>query len=365
MACAQSTSIASASVTGVRAVLLCAAGLIMLLVVGAVDAAAATNAEDASSPPPAPPLWRLSDDDTDIWLFATYYAPPADMPWRSDDVARAVDAAETIWFEADAEAPGAQARVTGTMREEGFRGDGPDLTALLGEDGAGLIAIAEALGLNPEALQTMRPWQAHLILTVSFIASHGAEPGAGVEKALLNEARARGRNLRYLRTIDQQLANFTGLAPQEEAALLRATIRHWSEQSQTFDAVGTAWREGDLAALDGFLNAPMREAAPAAYQALIVDLNRLWADKIERLTADRGQILIAAPAAHFVGPDSILEQLRARGYDAVRVGAPPPLDAKARKAAQKAAKKAEKEKRKAARKAEKEARRHKQKEERP
>jgi len=295
---------------------------IALLSAAIVFVVAAAAEEADAAPPPAPPLWRLADEDTEIWLFGAYYAPPAGRDWRSDALARAIDSAETIWFEADADAPGAAEAVAGLMQTAGTNPDGTKLTRLLGEDALGLAAIATNLDIDVGALEPMRPWRAHLILTVRFIAEQGVEPGAGVEKQLLAEAKARGRNLRFLQTIEQQVSTFAALSSEAERNLLKGTIRHWTTQAADFDKAGEAWRVGDLDALDGYLNAALRESAPGAYETLVIDRNEAWAEKIARLMAEPGDILIAAPAAHFVGPDSIIDQLTARGFAPTRVDGP-------------------------------------------
>ena len=308
------------------------------------------GAQDSDLAPAAPPLWRIADGAGEVWLFATYFAPPPDAPWRSEDLARAIDAAEEVWIEADAQAEGAQAAVTRVMQTKGFLPPNLRLSQVLEDDAIGFAAIATELGLDLDALQTMRPWQAHLILTVRFIATNGAKPGEGVERAIVEESKARGRPIRYLKTIEEQISAFADLDASAEQTLLKATIRAWPEQQAEFKAAGEAWRTGDVEALDAIINAPLRERAEAAYAALVVDLNRQWADRVDALSREPGIAFVAAPAAHLIGPDSVVLMLRERGVVVERIVPTGADDKDARRKARKAAD-AEK------RKAEKDARR--------
>ena len=53
---------------------------------------------------------------------------------------------------------------------------------------------------------------------------------------------------------------------------------------------------------------------PLLYQRLLVDRNKNWLPKIEALFSRRGHALVVAGAAHLVGPDGVVEMLKARGY---------------------------------------------------
>ena len=50
------------------------------------------------------------------------------------------------------------------------------------------------------------------------------------------------------------------------------------------------------------------------YQRLLVDRNRNWLPKIEALFTRPGRTFVVVGAAHLVGPDGLLQMLKARGY---------------------------------------------------
>ncbi|MEL7486967.1 MAG: TraB/GumN family protein [Pseudomonadota bacterium] len=268
-----------------------------------------------------PAMWRIADADSEIWLLGTFHILPPGLDWRSDSLARAIDAAETLYFEAEVDTPEARSQTVNTLMTQGFLPPGETLTGKLGGDyGEKLRAAAAEVGLPFDAIDTMRPWQAFLAMTVQYIVAKGFDPGSGVETVLLQEARLRGRDLRFFETVDQQLSLFTGLKPETELALLRFTLDEWPNQEAQLNALLQAWRDGDIAAIDEMLNEGMRQQSPEVYDALIVRRNQAWAAQINDVLNGSGKALVAVGAAHLVGDDSVPALLRAQGVTVDRYG---------------------------------------------
>ena len=109
---------------------------------------------------------------------------------------------------------------------EGFLPAGETLSGRLDEGATQKLQDAALeVGLPFDAVDTMRPWQAFLAMTVQYIVAKGFDPGSGVETVLLKEARLRGRDLRFFETVDEQLSLFTNLQPEVELDLLKFTLR--------------------------------------------------------------------------------------------------------------------------------------------
>ncbi|MEX0644845.1 MAG: TraB/GumN family protein, partial [Parvularculaceae bacterium] len=210
------------------------------------------------------------------------------------------------------------------MTAQGFSMPGVTLTSLLGaEDGARLSAVAADVGLTSAALDPMRPWLAFLQISVKFIVAQGFDPASGVETILLKEARARGRELRFFESVDQQLGLFTNLSPEAEKKLLVITLRDWTRQKADFDALFAAWRTGDGAAIDRLMNEALYDEAPELFDILVADRNEAWAEKIADAMSGAGKILVAVGAGHLVGDVSVPALLAAKGFTVERFGVAP------------------------------------------
>jgi len=287
----------------------------------ALSASAPGLAADAESA--TPPMWRVQDADTEVFLLGTFHILPPDLKWRSDALAAAFEAADTVYFEVEADAPDAQSKTLAVVMQEGFNPPGKSLTDLLDEDEAQkLREITASLGLPFAGVEPMRPWQAFLTLSVQFIIKRGFAPGAGVDSALLADARTFGKELRFFETIEAQLGLFTNLEPETELSLLSLTIQDWENQAESFDALFAAWRAGDVAYIDEQMNGVMRDKARVVFDRLIVARNEAWAEDVAAaMRAGNETLLVAVGAAHLAGGEySLPALLKAEGFEVTRYG---------------------------------------------
>jgi hypothetical protein len=280
----------------------------------------------ASAPKIAtPPLFRVSDSDSEFYLLGTFHILPPGLDWRSREAGSALDKAEMLWFEAEVDTPAAQQKTNQVLMTKGFLPAGQTLSKLLSAEDAALLAkIAGETDLPMEAVDPMRPWLAFLTLSVQFIANQGFDPASGVEHILLKESRARGRDMRFLETVEQQLALFTTLSPEAEKELLILTLREWETQREDFPVLFEAWRKGDLETIDALMNEQMRLLAPDVYDMLLVRRNKAWAEEVAAaISGGRGAAVVAVGAGHLAGANSLPQLLADKGFTVERVGGPP------------------------------------------
>lgn len=287
---------------------------------GAVDAIAL----EEPPAPASPALWRVSDEDSELYLFGAFSFLPAGAAWRSRELAGALDASEMLWFEAPVGDPAAAARANDIFNSQGMLRSGGSLAALLGPDRKeALERAANSAGMTAEALDGLKPWAAFVILSSRIFASLGIDPADGVDAALMREAESRGRSLRYFDTIDQSLGLLTNMPETEQISLLAYLLDDWPRQQADAMRSFNAWRTGDAASTDAYLNETMRAAAPEAYESLISARVEALAGEIGEILKGRGTALVALSASYVVGQGSLPEALAARGFNVERVGAAP------------------------------------------
>jgi uncharacterized protein YbaP (TraB family) len=71
---------------------------------------------------------------------------------------------------------------------------------------------------------------------------------------------------------------------------------------------------GDVDRLASLLLAGMREY-PDLYEKILVERNRRWLTEIEKLIQQKSGAMVVVGAAHVVGKDSVIEMLKAKGYN--------------------------------------------------
>ncbi len=281
------------------------------------------EASEQSPSQAAPAMWRVTDADSEFILLGTFHILPPELQWRGAALNDAFRRADVVYFEIEADAPGAQTTTVRIMMTQGFNPPGTLLSDMLEPDDARkLQEISKSLKLNFAAINPMRPWQAFLTLSVQLIVQQGFAPGSGVDNVLLAEARTLGKEVRFFETLGQQLELFTGLGPETEKALLVLTINDWDEEVAAFDRLFIAWRTGDADFIDEEMNTSMHQKVPEVFQRLIVERNKAWAAEIAHVMKDGGgNGFIAVGAGHLVGGDySVPALLAAEGFDVSRYG---------------------------------------------
>lgn len=279
----------------------------------AVALAAALTLVSCAPRNEGPALWRIADADSEIWLFGTVHVLPRELAWRSTRVDRAFASAETIVFETDVDADG-RAAFDALVRDQGRLPAGESLTARLTQaDRERLARVAGRLHMNPAALDQLRPWLAALQVSLAFAQAAGGDPGAGVESVLKPEAEAARKTLRYLELPEDQIRALSTLSAEAEARFFSASLRQIEDEADTIDEIDQAWARGDVQTLGPMLHEQLNEAGPEVRAAIITDRNTRWTEQIAQMLDGEGRVFIAVGAAHLVGDDSVVAQLRARG----------------------------------------------------
>lgn len=204
-------------------------------------------------------------------------------------------------------------------------GDGENLRTLLGaERFARVDTQARALGLSLDSVAQLEPWAVALALTQLQLVKLGLDPAQGVEQQLTERARAEGKPIAGLETIDEQLGVLDGLSYMDQARFLELTAGESDSMATELDGILTAWRRADTAALERLLLVEY-ERLPTLYGPLVTDRNRRWLPQIEALLARPDDTLVVVGTLHLVGPDGLLALLKDRGLVPTPVGTVAPL----------------------------------------
>ena len=294
---------------------LAAAATCSLLILGGCGAAADPDASSNLSP--QPPMWVVSDADSEITLYPTLHLLPAGMKWQSAELAQRLAAADEVWFEVK---PGPQTEIAVQKAVLGL-GAAPEGTSLSDSlTEAEISALKQAvapLNLPFEFVNQLRPWAVATFVGVGTLISEGFDPKAGVEKQLL--PLTKGKKIRGLETAGDQIKMLASLPDDVQLKMLRDALADYDEGVAVLKEVAADWAVGDVEDLDDDLLDEMKSELPAAYKALFTDRNKNWTDQIEIEMKGSGTDFIAVGAGHLVGEDGVPAMLRARGYKVTRL----------------------------------------------
>ncbi len=271
----------------------------------------------AGSANAAPAMWKISDDDSAIWLFGSVHLLPTWTEWRTVHLDKVISKADRIYFETDIGAE-AQMSIAEMSYELGFATDGrllsdkigPELTEMLREK-------ANEYNLPMPLLLTMEPWMAATTISMGVVAAIGYDPQHGVEKVLGDELPAERKG--FLETPEQQLGFLAGGDETEQVAMLRATLEGIDDISGGIDDLLNAWLGGEPELLGEIFDEQMDGYGVGMIERLIDVRNKNWVDQIEAMLERNETALLIVGAAHLAGDVSVVKLLEERGFTSERV----------------------------------------------
>ena len=263
-----------------------------------------------------PALFKLSDDDTTIYLFGTFHMLDDKTVWFDDAVADAFAASDRLVLEAVMPEP---AKLQATFLARAFDMQGEPLDKELGPEAWGrLKAQLDAFDEPVEPYMPMDPWFAAISLVKLQFEKLGYSPANGAESILRAAAEKRGIPIEGLETLDSQLELFDSLPPHAQVTFLMQAVDELETAETEVADLSNLWRRGDIASFAEHTNKGMEED-PALFRRVFNDRNANWADSIAKMMETPGTTFVAVGAGHLGGKDNVQEKLAERGFTVTRV----------------------------------------------
>lgn len=276
-----------------------------------ISAAAPAKAKSVVWAKPA--LWKVSDDDTTIWLFGTIHILPPGINWYSGSVAKALEGSDTLVTEiVDATDPETQAKISQIALSDPAANLRDDLPADLRVE---YEAALTSLRFPVSAFDAHDPWYAAVALSTLPLMKEGFGTMNGAETLLI--ANATGKPHIGLETAESQLTLFDSLPRQTQIKYLGEVIKGLPDVRKDVFAMVDAWKNGNAGTLAKLMNED--ETDPVLRQVLLVDRNTAWAKWIKDRLEQPGSVFVAVGAGHLAGTDSVQELLTKAGIKAKRV----------------------------------------------
>lgn len=283
----------------------------------AEPAAAAPATAGPATTDADPALWVVKDADTTIYLFGTVHVLKPGLSWFDEAVKTAFDKSDQLMLELVM--PDDQAAVAKMMMPMAMDTTGKTIPSRLteGELKAYQAAIT-GFGLPANAFDTFEPWFPAMTLSVLPLTKLGYDPEQGAEKLLTKFAKAGGKPIAGLETLEEQLGLFDTLPETQQVAFLNSVVKDLDKLGPTLDKMVVLWAKGDPDGLAVAMNESMA-ATPELAKTLLWDRNARWADQIKTRMDQPGTVFVAVGAGHLAGEKSVQDYLKARGLTATRV----------------------------------------------
>jgi uncharacterized protein YbaP (TraB family) len=262
-------------------------------------------------------LWQIDKGDTRIWLLGTIHALPPEVKWHSPAIDNAIDKADGLVLETIVDHD--PVKTTALIQSLGVEPGLPPLAQRI-EPGKRkqLAAMIAETHVPPTVFDQMKTWAAAFLLVGLSVREVGASNETGVETDLSQRFSATGRPVTGLETAAQQLGFFNTLSEAEQRHFLADTVDSSKKAKSDFRAMLRAWQRGDDKAIAKTF-ASEDEISPVLRDVLIRRRNAAWADWLANRLQQPGRLLVAVGAGHLAGPDSVQQQLAARGIKVTRI----------------------------------------------
>lgn len=277
---------------------------------------------------PVPLLWAAEREGRVVYLLGSFHLlAPDDYP-LSTEVDAAFADAESLLFEmspAEMASPTLAARMAqAALRTDGTRLDTelPESTRRKLDDWvrANSARLAGG-GITAQGLQLFEPWFGGLVVGIVGMSDAGLDPALGLDRHFASAAIAAGKRVDGLETGDQQIAFLDGMDRGEQVQFLDEALSDAMPGNDDNATLHAQWRAGDDVGMWEKLGGELQRDYPRLYQRIDVARNTAWLPVIERRLQGPGDddTLVVVGALHLLGPDGLVERLRAAGYEVRRI----------------------------------------------
>ncbi|MEQ5786704.1 TraB/GumN family protein [Erythrobacter sp. NFXS35] len=278
-------------------------------------AAAKADPATATAAANGPAMWKVSDEDTTIYLFGTVHVLPEGIEWYDTTIADALEGADMIVTEVPMD-KASEAQMQQLAMSIGVLPAGTTLRSLLTpEQTAAYEAGLAKLGAPAAAFDPVKPWLAGLTMVILPLMQQGYSPESGVEKVLLSKVGDKPQGA--LETAEFQFGIFDGMTTEAQVAFLMEAVEGMDEAKPMLDRMVAEWVEGDAVELASIMNEGMSD--PAVAEALLYSRNANWAEWIDARMDEPGSVFIAVGAGHLAGERSVQDYLAEKGIAVDRV----------------------------------------------
>ena len=265
-------------------------------------------------------FWKVSSEQTSVYLLGSIHFANASFYPLRDVILEAFDDADRMSVEVVLDETAPQ-EYTSLLDRYGRYPRGETLRDHVSESTyQRLLTFLEGSGMPATSMDSLRPGIIVMQLASMMMMQNGYTPGYGIDMRLMARARASGKPIDALETIEQQIRLIAGLPHHD--MVLAETLDQLDEAASMIDEMERAWKVGDDAAMLALLITDP-EGQYAGFEdvneILLYQRNRGMLEKISGYLKGDEQRFIVVGAAHLIGTEGLIELLDEAGYEIERL----------------------------------------------
>jgi hypothetical protein len=289
--------------------------VLILFILGFVltGGAAATEQQNQDADASKSCLWSIQTGVHTISLLGSFHLLKSDVYPLAAAIDEAYSSSQKVIFEADVNAMQTPT-VLQKIQRLGLFPEGQTLNQQISADTyTKLKTKMSELGLPMQQFALYKPWLIALTLELSELLRLGYDPSYGIDMHFLNRAKQDAKELDYLESIEYQFDLLGNMNQMDQESLLRHTLEDLDDIENMATDMIAYWKSGDAENLYQLLNKNF-DKHPRIRDSLLIQRNRAWAARIEALLKENQNVLVIVGAGHLVGPDSVVDLLKKKGY---------------------------------------------------
>jgi uncharacterized protein len=265
------------------------------------------------------PMWEIRSTASKgaVYLLGSVHVCRESCLQFSESVLRRFRGSQALAVELDPSG----ADVMGRMLEAMSLPPGQTLTSKLSASTARRMqTVAGNLGLPLMLLDNMKPIMAATMISTLAAQQQGLNMEDGIDLWFLQQAKATGKPVRELETIDRQLAALTSSPERDQINSLEETLDMIEKRrfGPYLEELIQSWQTGNLTKLSKLMSEGMGNSK-GLEQELLGKRNTEMADKISAWLARGEQVFVVIGAGHIAGKGNVAELLERKGYSVRQV----------------------------------------------
>jgi len=169
------------------------------------------------------------------------------------------------------------------------------------------------LKIPEEKVRQMKPWLCALTLTVTDLERLGFLAQYGLDEHFYARAKQDKKKIIPLESADFQLSLFYSQSRHEQEEFLMQTLTDLQAADALSGEMESAWKNGDGEKLYSLI-AKSFSGYPKQFKRLVLQRNKNWLPVLEKILKREQVTLVVVGAGHLVGPGSVVDLLRRKGY---------------------------------------------------
>jgi uncharacterized protein YbaP (TraB family) len=258
-------------------------------------------------------LWTVDTQSNRIYLLGSLHLlKPDDYP-LSASINRAYKESQLLFFETDMEAMQQPAMLVKIQQLALYPEEENLLQNLDGRTRKALEKKMADLGLPLELYIRFKPWLVATDLAVQELKKLGFNPMYGIDVHFFYKAKADGKEIGFLEPAEFQINLLGNMVEQDQNDFLSQTLKDLEVVNELAGDLVRSWKDGDADRLHELLSKSFGDY-PHLHDRLLIQRNKNWIKEIEAAMQLNKNVLFVVGAGHLVGPESVVDLLKKKGY---------------------------------------------------